>query len=502
LKITKWLPWLTLLIIAIGVRMPGLYSRAIWYDEALTLLVTSGHALPAWPDEPTSTLILKQQFQGAPTLGQIARDAYQTTVHPPFYFWLMSAWRRLLGNSIEVARYFSLLCSAVMVIVVFKLLKSARFEHPFIPSLLIAVSAGTVFAGQEARPYALGTLLVYAAALFAYLAVEMAAIRSRALSYSISMALCCGAAMNTNYLTLFPVAVILLWYLVNMWSHFKVLALGAPAVSVFIWLLGLGPLLTQSGSRSNQAAGFVGVWADFTQLLRSNMGLLWAPAGNKVIGFVFALTMLLLLVASILTIVRSWKTINRKFLQLVVALACVPSIGLLVLDIIFNKNISGQPRYLLFAGPALVILLSYGIYRHLVFKVTGVLVLGLMLSSLNWGWEKQSAWPGSHLRSLAGYIEAHSSQSYIVAIGAGYGRGDAASVVYELDDDIMAAVITITSDVQKMANSILVFPEVWIVPAGDAYTADVEQALQRALQQSGHYGRVEVEQGTVHLWHE
>ena len=35
-----------LLVVLAAVRLPGLFSRAIWYDEAITLLGTAGHGAP------------------------------------------------------------------------------------------------------------------------------------------------------------------------------------------------------------------------------------------------------------------------------------------------------------------------------------------------------------------------------------------------------------------------------------------------------------------------
>ena len=38
-----------LILVTVAVRVPGAYSRSIWYDESITLLETAGNAAPTWP---------------------------------------------------------------------------------------------------------------------------------------------------------------------------------------------------------------------------------------------------------------------------------------------------------------------------------------------------------------------------------------------------------------------------------------------------------------------
>ena len=72
-----------LVLITVIVRVPGVFNRAIWYDEAITLLETAGNAIPAWSELPTPARTQKELLEGSPSLGEVATGLRETDVHPP-----------------------------------------------------------------------------------------------------------------------------------------------------------------------------------------------------------------------------------------------------------------------------------------------------------------------------------------------------------------------------------------------------------------------------------
>src|SRR5262249_10951495 len=117
-----------LLTVSICVRLPGLFSRAIWEDESVTLLETAGHAVPTWPPEPAPARFAKSQFQGRSTLTQITRDLKFHDSHPPLYYWSVLLWQRCWGSSLNATRAFSLVCSFATILVLYAFLSVADFE--------------------------------------------------------------------------------------------------------------------------------------------------------------------------------------------------------------------------------------------------------------------------------------------------------------------------------------------------------------------------------------
>ncbi|MEA5504378.1 glycosyltransferase family 39 protein [Halotia wernerae UHCC 0503] len=498
-----------LLIISIGVRLPGVYSPAIRYDEAITLLETAGNARPSWPQKPELASTAKNQFKGTPTLSQIAEDLRQTDVHPPVYYWILSLWRRWLGFSIETSRIFSLVCSIGTVVVLYLLLQAGKIERPLVPSLVFAISSGAIYAGHDARPYALASLLIGTGTLFAYLASEAKnRNRTRLVVYSIVMAICCGIAFQTNYLTLFPVSIILLWFLINLWSRSKLLAIASLLVTVSICLIGFPSFLKQLGARPGQNVGFIGFLPEIVKILKMNLMIIWTPIFtsielNLVFAGIFILILIILIGITISYIRRYYSQINRKLLVLFLGLAVAPTIGVMLLDFLSNKNLI-SPRYLLFAGPALAVIITYGIARPIssqprLIKFLLPIFLGLQLTGINWGLERSPAQGGSNLRSLARTIKASSSSSNVVVVGKGYGRGDPGSAIYELAPETMVVVLGEDSNLEELEYSIQNYEDIWIIFSQDSKTASIENNLLNRLQKTGSYTKVSVQKSAIHL---
>ncbi len=135
-----------LVLITLAVRVPGVFSRAIWYDEAITLLETAGNANPSWSEFPTPARTQKELLTGSPTLKEVAAGLRETDVHPPVYYGLLSIWRRLAGESIETARLFSVFSSTATVCLLYLLLRVSGFSASVLAEsrLLLFLRCGTL----------------------------------------------------------------------------------------------------------------------------------------------------------------------------------------------------------------------------------------------------------------------------------------------------------------------------------------------------------------------
>src|SRR5262249_42685527 len=153
--------------------------------------------------EPAPASSVQYQYEGVASFHQINETLREIDVHPPLYFWGVSLWRRWFGSSIEVIRGFSIACSLATILTMYALLKAGRIDRPIVPLLFYAMLTGPAFWETTARPYGLAILLITVSALFAYLAVEAAPRQfTRAGAYSVIMAIACGAAFQTQYVTI------------------------------------------------------------------------------------------------------------------------------------------------------------------------------------------------------------------------------------------------------------------------------------------------------------
>jgi len=500
-----------LLVVAAGVRLPGLFSRTIWYDEAITLLETAGHASPVWPSEPVAASVAKQYFEGWPRLSEVSEGLRRTDIHPPVYYWGLTLWRQWLGFSLETARAFSLLCSVGAVLVLYWLLQTANIEYAFVLTLVYALSTGAVLYGQIARAYALAALLMLMGALFAYLASDFAPRdRTRAGIYAVAMSVCCGVALQTNYLTLFPVGVILVWFLWQLWPVWRIGAVAGLCIAAAIGMIGFSTLWTQTGMRPHQAASYAGLLVDVKAKVLMNLTLFWSPTftsmrlhrplPSQLLFYGVNGGLLVLMASSCAQLLRRWHELNQKFWILLSGLACAPSAGILLLDLLFEKNLSVN-RYVAFAGPAVAVIMAYGITRLLVSRqrvgwALMVILWGVQLLGINWGAENQI---DSRVHSVARAIEAASAHSQVVIIGAGHGRGHPGALLYELNPDITVAVLTNSHNPESLLPRVQDYEDIWISFASDRATQRVEQDLLNRLQQSGQYQELWRNERTIQL---
>jgi hypothetical protein len=70
-------------------------------------------------------------------------------------------------------------------------------------------------------------------------------------------------------------------------------------------------------------------------------------------------------------------------------------------------------------------------------------------------------------------------------IGAGHGRGDPATVIYELRPDTQVCVLDRDSDISTLSSELASFDVVWIVFAKGRTTAAVEESLVEVLTSDG-----------------
>lgn len=491
---------LTILIVMLAlltvVRLPGLFSRAIWYDEAITLLETAGHGGPSWPtNEPRPAYVAKKQFEGLPSLSKITDQLIRTDIHPPVYYWCLSMWRQWFGFSLETARSFSLICSLGTVLVFYLLLRVGQIRYPLIPAFIFGLSTSSIHYAHEARSYSLALFFIILGAFFTSLADSISnRNRDRAFLYSLFMAIFCGLAFGTHYLALFPVVGILLWHLFNQWSKSTFLATVPIILAGFIALLGIIPLLLQIDQRPHQFAGFPGFYQVFSALILMNILVFYSPmiTSSALLRFSSCLISVLMGISSA-QLLKSWPNCNRKFLLLMLLFATTPTFGLLLLDVSFNKNLHSY-RYLIFATPAITVVLSYGIV-NLIFskRRIGVFLLGTLLvfqlTGINWGKENTPIYEGSNMRSIAKAIKKFSSSSHLVVIGAGYGRGHPGTVIYELDPATMLIILNKNTDMNNLLNQVVNYEDVWLIR--DRYAnniaADIENKFLECLKERSDY---------------
>jgi mannosyltransferase len=139
---------LAVIMLAISIRLAGINSRAIWYDEAFSMLF-SEQGLGAMIDG---------------TLSQTGADSAEE--HPLGYYTVLWAWRRIFGQSIAAARLLSICINLITIALAHQIgLILFNKKTAIIAALLMSILPFQIHFAQEIRMYALLSMWLLLATL-------------------------------------------------------------------------------------------------------------------------------------------------------------------------------------------------------------------------------------------------------------------------------------------------------------------------------------------------
>jgi len=131
-------PMLAIVVLALVLRLINLSVRPLWYDEAFAVL---------YAEKPFATML----YGTLTRVGGAAAD-----VHPLFFYSMLHAWMRVVGQSPVAIRTLSVLIGTVTVVMAY-LLARRLFDRRagLATAAIVAVAPFHVYYSQEARMYAL-----------------------------------------------------------------------------------------------------------------------------------------------------------------------------------------------------------------------------------------------------------------------------------------------------------------------------------------------------------
>ena len=189
-KITK-IPLSIYLSLTVGlallVRLLSLAKASIWHDEGYTTMIIN---LP--PSEIIQTTI--------------------SDVHPPLYYLLLHYWQAVFGSSVVSLRGFSVACGVAIVVLMYFLLRRLFSENVArLGTLFVALGPFLVRYSQEARMYALATLIAVGAT---YVFVRALSSKHRSYIWWILYGILIALGLYTQYFLalLVPVHLIYAWF--------------------------------------------------------------------------------------------------------------------------------------------------------------------------------------------------------------------------------------------------------------------------------------------------
>jgi 4-amino-4-deoxy-L-arabinose transferase-like glycosyltransferase len=177
----------------------------------------------------------------------IARTAID--IHPPFYYLVLHFWILLVGPSAGAVRLFSVMVGTLSIPLLFLVGRRLLGVRPgLLAALTLAVAPFHIYYSQEARMYALVTLLVLASTYYCLAILERGESSRRGWSAWVLYVVVTSLAMYTQYYAAFVPVAQTLFVLLLFRRHRPIIgrwiaAQGALAVAYLPWLAYAGPKL-------------------------------------------------------------------------------------------------------------------------------------------------------------------------------------------------------------------------------------------------------------------
>jgi hypothetical protein len=417
-----------------------LLQASIWYDEAITLLTTSGHAKLDWS-------LGLWQFNPTLNLKRIVVDLYEQDVHPPLYFWTLAIWRTVFGSSLEVARAFSALLILASLGLLYRLARDCGMRRPWIPIAVYAASSAGMWYAYDARPYAMATFLILATQLLARKSSPWAGF-------------CGAAAFATHYFAVLCVGPVLALECYRKWNGDRLWSIWT-AFSFSIWCAPLLWLLRiHLVARPNQYPGFGFFPEELWALLKgAAQGILpntWLPGWR-----------LALLLAGFLAVAGVRRSIKQYRFTLPLLYGSF-LLGFLLLAVVTNKSIAQMPAgyYLGIAAPWMALLVGRGVnaFPRARSALAFAVVIGLMA--------QRPIVRTVDYRKIVARMNAECKHCPIL-VGTGYVGAVPACVLYEAQG-MQVFLLKPEDSVREVAQKVGGRGTIFFIPSNEPPTAKIE----------------------------
>ena len=400
---------LAILLLAFATRIGGLTAQSLWRDEVDAL-----------------------RFSQAPLTTMVANFT-QPGWNGPLFYVLLRAWVALVGQSAFVLRYFSL-CFGVLAVACIHRMARIWFPVPVpaLSALLLATSPYMVWYGQEAKMYALLSVLAIAT-LYAYV---QALKEGHWVSWVLVLILT-WTSIGVHIMggLLIPVMVVLFfvwWPIARVQWRQALLALAGLVVPALIALPWIWPTLVRGGDIGHRFVSMLGivrvmVHAFSRGILPDNPGL---PIGLSLFALLAGSLLwtdrglLFRLLGTVRARNRAHAGLQEGRVGDVLALwtwMLVPVLGLYLISLRLPMFVD---RYLIWIGPAFYMLIARGldqIRRRSMGVFFVCLVLWLWLNGQ--GIVQQSTTPiKSEFRAAAQYVQERRQPDELVLFHISYVR--------------------------------------------------------------------------------
>jgi len=434
-------------ILAVGLllRVNQLSQRSLWADEFFTFFQSSGHAvkvkhfLSALSQAKEPRLIAAKEIKAfmkndlRMRIGDVSRGLLEADTHPPLYFWIISFWIRVFGDSAQGVRSFSVCIGLIAILLAYGLGRCLFDEYTaFFCAIFVSVSAFSVRYAQEARSYALVIALGLLASFF-LLRLEKENSNRDALGFAIVNAL----GIYTHYFYIF-IACAHFFYFTAAWhkdtpklNKFYLAFLSSLAL-VIPWVIAV----MQRGYNFDLAEwifGYPGLKCKFYYLVTGIARYFYIFDLNPtaaLLSWIFSWALMIYM--AVITFKGAFQKYRRQVL-FSLCMFLIPLCGMLFIDLLQNGALLQQERFWAIPFLGFIPLSGYSLSRLFLKKrplvylvLTAMVISSFLVSRIQFG-------PAPKNLTLWINQESKGKKAGVIIYNI---RSAVLSQAYYLDDDI------------------------------------------------------------------
>jgi len=440
-------------VVLIALYAIGIFSRAIWFDEAITIQSLASQPLAVPASGFVDIAMFKPALEGTTTLPRVLDHYINIDIHPPVYFTIAHFATLAFGNELAVVRFVSAALILLSVLIYARSLRRVEEPHVWTYLMVYGFSFAAVTTAQDARGYAMAVLLSMAAwHILLMMAQDQAAHRRIALVKDIALGVVCGLMLLTHYFAILAAVPILGWrFLGGVWRR-DLRCFVAPLVALALFLPWLPIMLDHLGARPNQMNGFLGLAEWVKRMMQFAPGQIFSITSPDLPFFVQGLgrrVVLLLLVIGTMRALWPAKEMTPRRIYGLIAV-WVPTVGLLLflaISIVMNRWFDTL-RYLLFYAPFIIYLgalgaltVAQGLSRLPIGRLAMAPVALLIFAEvamINFGWEANRNRGGNYFNTWATDVVETGTDKALTIIDVGDAYGNLLAAAYTLPDDARA----------------------------------------------------------------
>ncbi len=478
------------IILGIFFRLTNIDKKIYWHDEVYTSLRVAGYngeqvvnTLFNGNIITVQDLLYFQNLDPETPLSQTIKALNEHPEHPPLYYLFLRFWQNLFGSSILINRSLSVLFSLLIFPAIY-FLSQKLFNHHLVSLIsiaLVAISPTQILYAQEAREYSLWVVTIILSSLFFFKAIKSNK-NSHWIGYSLSLC----ATFYTSILSLFlPFVNIAYIFLMrkslNIKTKINFIIFTVISVTLFIpWILITLTnlyIIKEKTSWINveQSLGFLAnLWGLHFTSLFADMGLpLYHWASYIFIALVFSF-----IFYSFFFVI---KNTSKNIWLYLLLLTLIPTLGLILPDLIFGGIRSSMTRYFFPAYVAVYLSTAYTLGKKIEQKSNRwLIILGLIFiisivsniisgNSETW-WNKVVSYQNPAIANLINKAE----NPLVIAEKFDINEGNIISLSHKLKPNVKLQLLDIDTPVIAYEN----FADIYIFNPSPELITEIEKIYQ------------------------